>query len=281
MRRRALLAALPAVTALPGCLGGSNPQDTDSPEPDPTTPSSTPSQSPTPDPDPVDVTFSAALRYFHSDDAVGITAPDRDQFAFLSTPVVGDGDAPPPDSFALDLDGARYEPRSSTPGFQLSTPGIDEAYTTESRSGSLVFDVPTVEGDGGALLRDGERHPIAEDDLPRFASAPDLTVLSVDTPESTTPGGTFDVTAEVTNEGDADGTFLAGVWGNGLLETLSARVPAGATETARVTLDVRAEAGGAELWWFAHPNGSEKVKVPVEANTETSDRTGTETPSAD
>lgn len=267
MRRRALLTTLPAVAGLAGCLDGAIPGRTNTSENSDTPDTGvTDTRSSTPDSTSVDVTFHAAIRYVHNDDSIGVDTPERDQFAFVLPPTVADG--PAPESFALDLGGQRFVPSSSVPGFDLKTPEVGEAYTDDNRTGRLVFDVPTVDADEGALIHDGRRHPVATDALPAFAAAPDFSVRSVTAPASTTPNGTFEVTAEVANEGGRDGTFLAGVQRGGLFETGEARVEAGATRTIRVTMEVYADAGGAEFGRFIHADGYVRFEVPVETETE-------------
>jgi len=281
MRRRAFLAALPAFATVPGCLGGSTVQNTDAPDPE-TTASPPPSESPTPNRTPVDVVLHAAIRYVHNDDAIGVDAPERDQFAFASPPVFDDGDGQllRPEAFALELGDERFRPRSSVPGFVLATPGVDEAYTDDGRFGRLVFDLSTVDTGTGALVRNGLRRPLPDDVVSRFATAPDFRVLSVDVPASTTPGGTFEVTAKVANDGDAPGTFLAGVQRGGLFETVSTRVEPGATGTARTRLEVHADPGGVEYGRFVHAGVNVSFEVRVEAHTESSEAPATNTADA-
>jgi hypothetical protein len=145
MRRRQFVAALPLASGLAGCLSGSEPTEstgTDRPEPAETasTDTGTPEPAKT-----VSPTLRSSYRYVINDDAIGVTPPERAQFAFVRPPDAHE--ERPPDAYALKLGSERFAPATSVSGFMSWTPGIDSVYTDDRRSGSLRFDVPAVEAD--------------------------------------------------------------------------------------------------------------------------------------
>lgn len=239
VRRRSVIASLPPVVGVAGCLGGPNPA-----------------------PSTASVTLRSALRYVANDDAIGVEAPEGDQFAFVSPPASGTD--LPPEAFALALGDQRFAPRTTVPGFMLHTPGVGEAYTADSRTGMLVFDVATVDADDGALLHDGARTPLPEESLPSFAAAPDFSLRSVSVPDSVSAGEPVGVAVTVANDGGRGGTFLAGVQRGGMFETVEATVGAGAVRTTTERLTVHADPGGAEHLRFVHAGGRESYEVAVE-----------------
>lgn len=245
MRRRQFLVTLPVAAGLTGCTVGSAPKQASSRE-------SSPAR----------VVLRSSLRYVVNDDAIGVEPPENDQFAFVEPPSIGE--APAPETATLDLDGERFTPRSDAPGFMLSTPGVDDAYTTEKPRGWLVFDLPTVGADRGTLIHDGTRYPLSEDSLSRFAAAPAFSVQSLTVPESVPPDGSLGVSVQVRNTGDRTGLFLAGLQRGGRYETFEPSVEPGETSRQTRRIEVIADAGGAMYVQFVSAEYDEGFRVRVE-----------------
>lgn len=107
-----------------------------------------------------DVIIRSALRYAVATDSMTVEAPERAQFAFVRPP--DDDSERPLDAYELVVGDRQFSPRSSVGGrirggSGLAVPGsqtnINQAYTADNRSGWLVFDVPNVDADTGALRR--------------------------------------------------------------------------------------------------------------------------------
>lgn len=241
MRRRTAVAHLPLLVGFSGCLGGPN--------------SATDSVT-------ANVTLRSAIRYVMNDDAIGVDPPEGDQFAFVYPP--GPGSDLSPDAFGLELGDRRFAPRATIPGFTLHTPGVGEAYTEGDRSGWLVFDVTRVDADDGALVQDGTRTPLPEDSLPSFAAAPDFSLESVSVPDAVSADEFISVTVDVANDGDREGTFLAGIQRDGVFETVEATVRTGTVGTTTPRLAVFADPGETEHFRFVHAGGHESYEVSVE-----------------
>lgn len=258
MRRRTVLAALSGAVGLPGCLGGPRASTTG--------------------PSVAEVDLRSALRYLHSDDAIGVESPEHDQFAFVRPPA--DLEAPGPDAFALELGDRQYEPRTSVPGFSVHMPEVNQVYSDEEPSGWLMFDVPTVQVDDGSLVVESTRYPFEADELERFATAPELDLRSVSVPDEVAPDDPLEVEVSVANDGDARGVFLAGVQRSGLFATLTVPVEPDGRGTDRVWLDVYGNPGGSVHFRLVHAGGLERYSVPIETETNTETATATETDSA-
>ena len=270
MRRRRFVAALPGAASLAGCLGRSD--DTESPPTDGTgsggttrsanrsetgtTGTGTPALS---------VTLRASFRYYHSNDAIGVELPRRDQFAFV-TPPVADPSAEPVD-FTLALGERRLSPRDSVPGFAAATPGVDSVFTAE-RSGALLFDVPTVDTDTATLHYGDEAFAFSGTE--QFATAPEIAVTAVAPRERQDPTADVVVDVSASNEGGADGLVLGGLRRGGQPQTYSFRVPAGERVEETVTYDLSGDrevtalgfSGHDESLWIQLPDGSRTATTP-------------------
>ncbi|WP_123537381.1 hypothetical protein [Halosimplex salinum] len=266
MRRRQFVAALPLASGFAGCVGGSSRFG------------ATETRSPAPD-EPVQTTLRSSYRYGVNDDAIGVSAPEHAQFAFVRPP---DTDTDhPTDAYTLEIGSERFAPATSVSGFMSWTPDVDSVYTDERRSGALRFDVPRVEADSAALLRDGRRWPLDESTRERLPTAPDLGLDSIDIPESVEPNERFELGVTVTNDGDRTGTFLAGFRTGGLPKTVEVEVDPGDTGAGSATFE--AYDGEGEIpFAYSGPGESRRVAVDIVAGTETSHSatsgSGTDTP---
>jgi hypothetical protein len=261
MRRRTVLASL-STFATVGCLGS---RDATTPTEPPTnsTPTNTRTATETETATPVSaVSFASAIRYFHSNDAVGIDPPENAQFAFVSPP---SGVSAVPVSISLKLGEETFTPRSSVPGFQLSMPSTESVYTDTDRSGVLVFDLPRVEADSGVLVTPQGRHSIPTASLDTFAVAPTFEIRSVSLPETVTSNGYANVSVTVENVGDARGTFLAGFYGGSAFGTMETTVAPGERGTASGGMTVYAEPDSSAYMGVVWADGNEGESIPVES----------------
>lgn len=264
MKRRHFLNALPLTALMAGCTADSaSTPSTQTPTQD-NTPTSTKTSTPTnQEPSKVDVKLRSSYRYGVGDDATGVKTPDYDQFAFISPPD-SEGD-PPPSAYQLTLGDEQYSPATSVPGFRSTTPDIDEVYTGERKSGSLMFDLPTVETESAALQYGGTRYPLTEDARTRLATAPDLSLESVSVPETVAPDRRMvALTVTVTNDGDAAGTYLTGCRVGGLPERITVPVESGETETDAVRFNTP-DNGDAMYLNFVYPGGKEEYEVTIQS----------------
>lgn len=261
MRRRQVLAALPLAIGIAGCSrgpSGSNMAGSPTDRPEPT---STPS--PTPDPPPASVIFRSALRYVAGMDSLNLSPPNHAQFAFVRSD--GFDYDRPPDAYELVLGNHRLSPLSSLPGRRLRVPAVGQPYSTENRSGWLVFDVPLIDADAGSIHFDGRQVPLPGDSLPAFAAAPSIDVQSVTVPNSVAPDEAISVTVSVTNQGDRDGLFLAAIQQSGLPTGVEIPVPAGEARTSTIELGGgEKEPGSTSRVKFVHAEGSTWYEIPVE-----------------
>lgn len=219
MRRRALLASLPVSLGLAGCLGGPGSQDTDPP-------SRTPAAG-----QQANVIVRPAIGYRHGDDSYAVDPPENAQFAFVE-PAGYEGDASAA-AFTLELGSREFSPRTGVSGNGVHMPDVSEVYGDHGPSGSLVFDLPPVEADEGALVGDGTRYPLPDESLTTFATAPELAVQSVSVPETVGSDESVDVAVTVLNDGRRAGEFFAAVrWNFSIQGFIEATVPAGETVTA-------------------------------------------------
>lgn len=280
VRRRRVIASLSLAIGIGGCVGGPGETAADSGSPtdsragtDGTTVAdgSTSTAAPA-DRLPIDaVALRSAYRYVFSVDAVGVAAPDRDQFAFVRPPDEAAG--PPPESFSLELGDRSFAPEASLPGADPrapssgpSTPGVEEVYAEANRSGALAFDLPTVAAPSGALVVDGGRFPLPDEVLPRFERAPTFERRSVAVPETVAPGDAVVLSVEVANVGDRTGTYLAGFRTAGQPTPVDVRLEPGATGRESVEYRAAGEAGTATEFVFSHPGGRETFEVAVEGD---------------
>lgn len=258
MNRRAVLALLASGTA--GCLDGV-----------PGTPAresidDTRSPTATPTPGPVaGASLGASLRYISLPDRITVEPPSNDQFLLVMPPasLSDDEPAPRPGDFSLWLAGESFEP--SAPDRAISQmPGAESFYTEEEPSGWLVFDVPTADADRGALsVAGGARHPLPTETLAAADAVPEFHRTGISIPETVPAGDTYEVAVDVENRGGREGIYLAGVQRGGLPDTLEARVPAGSSATARVTLEAFGEPGDRQFVWVTDATGGEEFPVRI------------------
>jgi|GEM_PF-1249255 len=293
MRRRQLLAALPFVVGVTGCLdnAGRGEPSTGSPEVRGT---ATPTAHGEHEegtvgtrgvsPGPVAVRLRSAYRYVVNVDGIDVQGPERDQFAFVSPPVDGterqtgtpDGpeerrpatpEGPSPDAFTLVLGDRQFEPTALPSPFDPWTPGIGTVYTPETRDGWLAFDVPAVETERAQLVYDGVRYPLGVD-RERLAGAPAFRLESVSVPESVAPDESIELGVTVTNEGDRAGTFLAGFRVSGLPQVVDVSADPDSTESESVAYDPFS--GVPSMTFdFDYAGSDRNYEVAVEAGTET------------
>jgi hypothetical protein len=269
MRRRKFLAALPLATGFAGCTGGSgapgsaDPPTDDRPSATTETTTSTATAIPTATeaPPTVSTILRASYRYIVNTDGIGVTAPDRAQFAFVYP--LADELGRPPEAFALELGDQRVEPARSVEGIHNWTPGVSSVYTDDEREGALRFDVPTVETESAALAVDGRRYPLSRSDVDDFASAPALSLSSVSVPESVPPDGSIELGVTAVNDGDREGLFLAGFRHSGLPKRVGVTVPPGETASNSVRYDVFYDEG-AMSFAFDYPGDDRSYEVAIE-----------------
>lgn len=267
MDRRRFLTALPLAAGLAGCVSSPGTDDTITSSNDSDSLTDTPAPRPAPD-----VRLRSSFRYGINDDGIDVEAPERDQFAFVRPPEQ-DGD-PSPTDFSLALGDEQYTPASSVRGFGAWTPGVESVYTADGRSGWLKFDVPVIETDSAALVRDGTRYPLTAEDRARLATAPELHLDSVSVPETVAPGEAIRLGVTVTNEGDATGTFLAGFRTGGYPKTIDVVVAPGETASGSVSYGGISENGA--HFDFDYPGGGGSYQVSVESERVTETETSTD-----
>lgn len=247
MDRRTFLAAVPLAAS--GCLGDA-----------PGRSSGTPAATDAREAPGASVAVATAYRYVHEDDALGVDAPTRAVFAFVRPPASAAG--APPDDFALELGDGRFTPLGSVPGRSL-TPGVAATYTDATRSGWLVFDLPAVDADRGALTADGTAAPLPDAALRRVAAPPALSLDSVSVPETVSPYEPVTVRLVVSNDGGHAGSLLVGFESGGWFGTAEATVPAGDATRASVTVDRTGRAGDTVRFGFVHAGGRTRHEVRV------------------
>ncbi|WP_162224662.1 hypothetical protein [Halorussus amylolyticus] len=264
MDRRRLLKLLPLTAGLAGCTSESNPNEsaTESTK----SPASTSTKATTKEPSSVLVQFRSSYRYAVNDDGIGVLSPEHDQFVFISPPVTDE--EPDTDAFRLALGDEQFEAVSSVPGFASLTPGIEAVYTEDSKSGTLMFDVPTTETDAAALVYDGTSHPLADDGSERLATAPDFSLKEVSVPESVTPGDFIELSVAVENEGTSGGTYLAGFRTGGYPKEVDIFVEPGEEGTETVTYEAY-DGSEAMYFQFDYPGGDRSYEVAIESETTT------------
>ncbi|SFR99552.1 hypothetical protein SAMN05216559_2227 [Halomicrobium zhouii] len=269
MDRRRFLTALPLAAGLAGCVSEPGTDDTTTPSTGTSSATDTATSTERPAPD---VRLRSSFRYGINDDGIGVEAPEHDQFAFVR-PTGSSGD-PSPTDFSLVLGDEQYTPASSVRGFRAWTPGVESVYTADGRSGWLKFDVPAVETDSVALVRDGTSQPLSEADRARLATAPELRLESVDVPESVASGDPIQLGVTVANEGEVTGTFLAGFRTGGYPKTLDVRVAPG--ETASGSVSYREISDDGAHFAFDYPGGDRSYEVDVTTERATGTATSTD-----
>ena len=141
-------------------------------------------------------------------------------------------------------------------------PGISELYTESNRFGWLMFDLPLIEAEHGALVRGPDRYPLPTESLSQLAVVPEFTVESVSVPETVASDERIKVALEITNTGGRQGMFLAGVQQGGLPQTIDATVAVDETTTARTHLEVYEEE--AETFSLITVGNKEFYRVAIE-----------------
>ncbi|WP_459195121.1 hypothetical protein [Halosimplex sp. J119] len=262
MRRRQFVAALPLASGLAGCLGESGPTDSAGTSPDSTETVSTAAGTP----ETVSATLRSSYRYGINDDAIGVTPPEQAQFAFVRPPDAAEERSP--ETYALELGSERFVPASSVTGFMSWTPGIDSVYTDDRRSGSLRFDVPTVEAETAALVGEDERWPLEQSAREHLASAPDLRLESMHVPNSVEPTERIELGVTVANGGERTGTFLAGFRRGGYPKTIEVTVDPGDSNSGSVAYDA-GDSEGELSFAYSGPGTDDRVSVAVQAETDT------------
>lgn len=212
----------------------------------------------------VTVQFRSSYRYVINVDGIAVKPPRHDQFAFISPPVSG---APPPGAFDLALGDELFGPATSGLEYEnvSTTPGIDDVYTKDNRTGVLVFDIPTTDVERAALLYDDTRYPLADDARDRLARAPEFSLESVSVPDSVTPNEDIELSITVSNDGDAAGRYLAGFRHSGLPKRIDLPVEPGETGTASVAYDVYDPQSESMGFDFDYPGGSRDYEVTIES----------------
>lgn len=144
------------------------------------------------------------------------------------------------------------------------TPGIEDVYTEDRKSGSLMFDIPTTEAESAVLVYDGTKYPLTEDARNRLATAPEFSLESVSVPESIAPDENIELSITVKNDGDAAGTYLAGFRTGGLPKIIDVPVEQGETGTGSVTYETYADSGSM-YFDFDYPGGGRDYEVTIES----------------
>jgi hypothetical protein len=253
MRRRALLASLPAVSGLAGCLVGRDSDPFGTTTVAPTSTSSTGTAA--------TVHTRAAIGYGYGDDSYRIDRPNAAQFAFVEP--TGYEGRTPVDAFTLELGAETFSPRAA-PGNGVRMPIINGVYGEDGPGGPLVFDLPTVEAEAGALVGDGTRYPLAKEDLELFSSAPSFEVNSTSVPKQLTPADRVGARVSVTNTGGRSGEFFAAVrWAFQTQGFLTARVASGETVSAAGAF--RRDLTHSPFYvTVVYPGGADRYEVTIE-----------------
>ena len=92
-----------------------------------------------------------------------LTPPENDQLVYIK-PLLTEG-SPPPSAYTFDIESRQFSPQSTAPGIHLKMPGINELYTESNRFGWLMFDLPLIEAEHGALVRGSDRYPLPTESL--------------------------------------------------------------------------------------------------------------------
>jgi hypothetical protein len=210
---------------------------------------------------PATIELRSSYRYGVNDDGIGVKTSDYDQFVFI-TPPDSAGDLAP-SAYHLDVGDEQYRPARLVPGLGSRTHSIEEIYTEENKSGSLMFDLPTTETESASLQYDGTSYPLSEDARTQLATAPDFSLDSVLIPEAVGPNENVELTVTVTNDGDAAGTYLAGCRVAGLPRDINVPVEAGETKSGSVTFQPPPDSDAMYLN-FVYPGGDREYEVTIE-----------------
>jgi hypothetical protein len=259
VRRRTLLATA-GTLAVGGCAGRPGTGE------DPTTTSTgTPTETPTTG-EPASVETATAVGYWYGDDSYAVERPDGDLFAFV-TPT---GDDPGPvETFSLVLDDRTFEP-VGVPGNGVEMPGVGSVYGEDGADGAgpVLFDLPTVEAEAGALVG-RNRHPLPATGLAALAAAPRVNVESVSVPTTVGTGERVAVELEVTNTGERAGRVFAAVrWAFDVRGFLEGTVPAGGRTGLAGTFEHDGSTG-TRYGTVHYPGGRTGLEVTVVRQTTT------------
>jgi hypothetical protein len=258
MRRRRLLAASSAaLLGGAGCLGTPGDDSAGSRGPDGTAGTAAgggDTSTEAPDQTPTDAAVSVSLSRLQpgillerSDDVV-VEGGGR-EFLFLTVDVEADA-LPDPEDLRFRFGGTDYrpvDPDDEIRGHHLSDTEDAPPYDPESGSGWLLYDLPeTGDASDAGLVWDGGRWWPEGLSRDRLAAVPPTLSLAWTVPEEvsySTDESADDPTVRhsfsVTNEGDHDGRFVAGLnrtgYVNGAVGVVERRIPAGETVTWEYT----------------------------------------------
>ncbi|MDG5776368.1 hypothetical protein VB773_07915 [Haloarculaceae archaeon H-GB2-1] len=269
-RRRFLTLSALGTAALAGCSSRTNGTDasgtdgTATPTPDPTTTDGGPPSTTDAPVTVTDVTVQHSLRYLTAPDALGVSAPDDEQFVFVTlAPADGATGAPPPRAgFSLALDGETYAPLDAFEGmplYEVRAGPYPWNADDDDPTGWLLFRVPTdldVESAAVEVATGQGRDswPLPADQLTRLTAPPPSFALSgFSLPKRGHHDTPVEYSFTVANEGDGPGTFRAALNFSGTLygaSTIDVSLAAGEATTYRDTFRVYGEPGdemGVEL----------------------------------
>ncbi|MFB6269750.1 MAG: hypothetical protein ABEH83_07390 [Halobacterium sp.] len=241
MRRRALLASGSALlgSALAGCVGESGDGDGTTDAATTTSTETTAATTQTVQTTQFDVTLDVAMERHQPGvavmgiDSVGVSSAGK-QYLFYRVTVT-DGDPPARTDFGFRYGGQVYAPGVETAGMLWRAQETDDRYTADRGAGWLVFELPAQRPARHAAFALGSEEWPVSDAVRKRLSAPEPP-LSVDwglTDEQ--PADAVRLAFTVTNEGDLDTRFVAGL--NGILieaahapvTAFNREVPAGET----------------------------------------------------
>ena len=195
-----------------------------------------------------DVTVRPEVVALLTPDSIGPYGERGHQFLIADVAAAGD-DAPTTDGFALEVGGGTFEPVTAVDGARIRQVRTEDgrADLYENGEGRLLFRCPKpVDAEGSELTWDGGEHALGEAAAAELGRSPaSFEVAAFDVPKTVEAGTAVSISLTVTNDGDADGTFVAG------LNSAGGGV-AHAPETP-VFLDVAA--GESATWEYEYPDG--------------------------
>jgi hypothetical protein len=218
-RRRCLAAVGLGLVGLAGCLSDSGVPGGDGTDDTSTTDDGTTDDGTTDD-SPSDVTVTnpvvrKAVTHYSWPGSTEILEPEDEQFVVAT--VEGPEDAVAPD-FTLEAGGEAFSPDVDVTGRHdatLAGRGGGSVLQNEAASGYLAFRVPSpLDADEARIVRDDDADatPLPDDELATLGRpAAEFEVDSLDLPDAVERPAVVDVSLSVTNVGDVDGRFLAGV----------------------------------------------------------------------
>jgi hypothetical protein len=259
-RRRFLALSALGTAAVAGCSSrtdGTGTDGTATPTPDPTTTDDGTASNGVASVTVSDVTIQDSMRYMTAPDALGVSAPEDEQFVLVTlAPADGATGKPPARStFSLALDGERYAPLESFEGMPLYEVRVSPypwKAGDDDPTGWLLFRVPAeldAESAAVKLSTDGrsESWPLTVDQLTTLTAPPPSFALSeFSFPDSGHPDTPVEYSFTVTNEGDGPGTFRAALNFSGTLygaSTIDVSLSAGETTTYRDSFRVYGSPG--------------------------------------